>query len=170
MYTIHGVIMRAPRPATPRWWAYLGSTPNPINMNTRVLLAGLASGVAGFLLGWVLFGMLMMDYFEAGVMHYEGLHKPEAEMNLGLVFLSNLLFGLVLAWVCARSAAHGAIPGLVVGAVVGFGVYASMGLMFLAFMNWYTTMSVAVVEVIANTAWSAAMGAVAGLVLKRKGA
>jgi len=85
-------------------------------------------------------------------------------------FLSNLLYGLILAWICVRSAANGLVPGLVVGAVVGFGVYASMSLMFLAFMNWYTTMSVAVVEVIANTAWSAGMGAVAGIVLKRKAA
>ncbi|MCB0780853.1 MAG: hypothetical protein KDC03_15235, partial [Flavobacteriales bacterium] len=93
-------------------------------MNTRVLLAGLASGVAGFLLGWVIFGMLLMNYFEAGVIHYEGLHKPEEEMNLGLVFLSNLLFGLMLAWVCDRSGSRSAGSGLVVGAIVGFGVYA----------------------------------------------
>lgn len=137
-------------------------------MNTRVLLAGLASGVAGFLLGWVIFGMLLMDYFEAGVIHYEGLHKPEEEMNLGLVFLANLLFGLMLAWVCDKSGSRSAGSGFVAGAVVGFGVYASMSIMFLAFMNWYTGMSVAVVEILANTVWSALMGAVAGLVLARK--
>ena len=102
------------------------------------------------------------------MIHYEGLHKPEEEMNLGLVFLSNLLFGLMLAWVCDRSGSRSAGSGLVVGAIVGFGVYASMSIMFMAFMNWYTGVSVAVVEILANTVWSALMGAAAGLVLARK--
>ncbi|MCB0771428.1 MAG: hypothetical protein KDC00_13590 [Flavobacteriales bacterium] len=139
-------------------------------MNTRVLLAGLASGVAGFLLGWIIFGMLLMDYLETGMIHYEGLHKPQTEMNLGLVFVSNLIYGLMLAWLCARSTVQGAVPGLLVGTVVGVGVYLSMALMFLAFLNWYSDMTVAVADVVANTVWSAGMGAVAGLVLKRKAA
>ena len=137
-------------------------------MNTRVLLAGLAAGVVGFLSGWVIFGMLLMDYFEAGVIHYEGLHKPDEEMNLALVALSNLVFGLMLAWVCDKSSSHSTGSGLIAGAVVGLGVYASMTIMFLAFMNWYTSTSVAMVEILANTAWSALMGAVAGMVLGRK--
>jgi hypothetical protein len=139
-------------------------------MNTRVLLAGLAAGVAGFLLGWVIFGMLLMDYFQAGMHTYEGLHKPEEEMNLVLVFAGNLLYGLMLAWVVARGTARGAMDGLLAGTVVGLGVYASMAIMFYAFMNWYTGVEVAVVDVVANTIWSALMGLVAGLVLGRKAA
>ena len=42
--------------------------------------------------------------------------------------------------------------------------------MFLAFMNGYTGMNVAGVEILANTVRSALMGAVAGLVLGRKAA
>jgi len=46
-------------------------------MNIRVLVAGLAAGVAGFLLGWLLFGVLLMDYFEANMHRHEGLMKGE---------------------------------------------------------------------------------------------
>ena len=99
---------------------------------------------------------------------YEGLHKPEEEMNLALVFAGNLLYGLMLAWVVARGAARGAMDGLLAGGVVGLGVYGSMTIMFYAFMNWYTGVEVAVVDVVANTIWSALMGLVAGLVLARK--
>lgn len=136
-------------------------------MNTRVLIAGLAAGVAGFLLGWLLFGMLLMGYFEANIFQYEGMNKPEESMNLLLVLLGNLAWGLMLAWVCARTAAQGAMAGMVTGAVLGLGVYTSFALMFYAFMNWYMGPAVAVVDVLANTVWTAAMGLVAGALLAR---
>jgi hypothetical protein len=137
-------------------------------MNTRVLLAGLAAGVVAFLLGWVLFGMLLMDYFTANMHQYPGLMKTEAEMSLPLIFLGNLAYAMMLAWLCARTAQRGALPGLVTGAVVGLGVYLSITLMFFAFMHWYQGPAVAVVDVLANTLWSALVGMVAGAVLGRK--
>lgn len=139
-------------------------------MHTRVLLAGLAAGVAGFLLGWLLFGLLLMGYFEAHTYQYEGLMKAEEGMSLMLVLVGNVAWGLMLAWVCARTAALGAVPGMVTGAVIGLGVYTSVALMYYAFMNWYHGPLVAVVDVLANTVWTGAMGLVAGAVLAgRKG-
>jgi len=56
-------LMRVRKKASAHGWLGLPwSYTKPFTMNTRVLLSGLASGVAGFLLGWILFGMLMMDY------------------------------------------------------------------------------------------------------------
>jgi hypothetical protein len=87
-----------------------------------------------------------------------------------LILLGNMAYGLMLAWVCARTAALGAVQGLRTGLVIGLGVYASMVLMFYAFMNWYTGPLVGVVDVAANTLWSGIMGLVAGAVLLgRKG-
>ena len=89
-------------------------------MNTKVLLAGLAGAIAAFLLGWVLFGMFLMGYYEAHMIHYEGLMKGEGEMNLGLIFLSNLAFSMMLAYVADRMGVNDLMGGLMAGAIIGF--------------------------------------------------
>ncbi len=130
-----------------------------------MLLAGLAAGVTGFLLGWVLFGMLLMGYYEANMESYEGLMKGEDEMDLLVLFLGNLLFGILVAWASWRMGATSAMGGLRVGAVIGALVYASMAMFFYSMWNLYIGSTVMVVDVLANTVWAAVMGLVAGLVL-----
>lgn len=134
-------------------------------MNTKMLLAGLAAGVTGFLLGWVLFGMLLMGYYEANMIEYEGLMKPEDDMRLGVLFLGNLLFGLLVAWACWRMGREDALGGLRTGAVIGLLVYGSMALFFLSMWNLYANNTIVVVDILANTVWTAGMGLVAGFVL-----
>ena len=76
-------------------------------MNTKLLVAVLAGGVTAFLLGWLLFGMLLMGYYESHMIPYEGLMKGEADMNLGLMFGSNLLFATAIAWISQRAGVNG---------------------------------------------------------------
>jgi hypothetical protein len=134
-------------------------------MNTKLLLAGVAAGIVGFLLGWLLFGILLMGYFEANIIQYNGLMRSEEEMNLLGMALSNILYGVLLAWICLRTAATSVEGGLRTGALVGLLLYASMALFYMSMMNWYANIPVMLVEILANTIWSACMGAVAGAVL-----
>lgn len=136
-------------------------------MNTKTLLAALAGGVTAFLLGWLLFGMLLMGYYESHMMHYEGLMKPMEEMNLGLMFGSNLLFATAIAWIGQRAGVNTLMGGLVTGATVGLLFYASVDLGFMAMMNYFKDHTIVLVDVLANTAWAAGIGAVVGLVLSR---
>lgn len=135
-------------------------------MNTRVLLAGMAGGIAAFLLGWLIFGILLMDVMSTYMVQYDGLMKGE-EMNLGLLFLSNLCIGLLLAWLGHRMNVATALGGLLMGAVVGFLFYTSVDLSFLAMMNFFASPSGAVMDVLANTVWTAGTAAVVGWVLGR---
>lgn len=140
-------------------------------MNTKVLLATLAGGVAAFLLGWVLFGMLLMGYYEANMVHYEGLMKPEGEMNLGLMFLSNLTFSGVIAYAGHRMGVASWSDGAILGGTLGFLFYLSVDLAFMAMMNMFGSHTMVIVDVLANTVWAAGTGAVVGLMLGRgKGA
>ena len=41
-------------------------------MNTKVLLAAIVGGVVAFLLGWLLFGILLADFMDKNMIHYEG--------------------------------------------------------------------------------------------------
>ena len=76
-------------------------------MNMKVLIAALVGGVVAFLLGWLIWGTLLMGYYEASMIHYEGLMKTEGDMNLGLMFLSNLTLSLLMSLLFLAS-----VPGL----------------------------------------------------------
>lgn len=134
-------------------------------MNTKMILAILASAVAAFLAGWLLFGIAMAGYYEAHMLHYDGLMKPEEEMNLGLIFLGNLLFAAMVTWVCSRTGATSLMKGMTTGALLGALIYSSVDLMFMAMMNLFSGSTVVIVDIVVNTVWAALVGAVAGLVL-----
>lgn len=99
------------------------------------------------------------------MIHYEGLMKGEADMNLGLMFGSNLLFATAIAWISQRAGVNTLMGGMITGATVGLLFYASVDLAFMVMMNYFTDHTVVLVDVLANTAWAACTGAVVGLVL-----
>ncbi len=136
-------------------------------MDTRTLLAALVGGVVAFLLGWLLFGILLSGYMQAHMVSYPGLMKPEGEMNLALLFLSNLSMSLLLAWAFQRMGVRALQSGLMTGAVIGFLFYLSIDLAFLSMMNFYDGPMAAVVDVLSNTVWTACIGGAVGLMLGR---
>lgn len=138
-------------------------------MNKRILIAGGAAGVAAFLLGWLIFGILLKGFYETGMVHYEGLMKGEEEMNLMAMFLGNLLIGLLIAWACYRMGEQSLMGGAITGGILCLLFYAALDLMFLSMMNMYTSNSVIIVDILVNAVWGALIGGVAGLVLGRNG-
>jgi hypothetical protein len=136
-------------------------------MNMKVLVAALAGAVAAFLLGWVIFGMALTGYYEANMNHYEGLMKGEGEMNLVVMFISNLMFSLFLAYAANRMGVSDLMGGLVAGAIMGFLIYLSVNLSFLSMTNMFANNTAVVVDALANAVWAGGTGAVIGLVLGR---
>lgn len=135
-------------------------------MNTKVLVAALAGGVAAFFLGWVIWGMVLMGFMEANTTVYQGLVKPE--MNLLAMFVSCLLWGFLLAWVYSRfSGKKNLAGGAVTGGIIGLLVAAGLDLNFLANWNLYTPAAL-VADTLANGVYSAGVGAVVGWVLRDK--
>ncbi|HRY99258.1 MAG TPA: hypothetical protein P5550_09420 [Bacteroidales bacterium] len=132
-------------------------------MNMKVIYAALAGAVAYFLLGWLVWGTLLMDFMEANSTHYPGLMKEEP--MLGLYFLSNLAISFMLAyvfhqWAGFRTAARGAWGGLLIGACIVI----SYDLMFFGGMNMFNSKAMAV-DIIAGTLVLGIVGAVIGWVL-----
>src|SRR5690606_21885350 len=97
-------------------------------MNTRMLLAGLAAGIVAFLLGWLLFGILLMGYFESNTLSYEGLMKSEEEFNYLGMLLANILTGILIAWLLWRMGVTSIGKGLSDGFTIGLLIYGSMAL------------------------------------------
>ncbi len=135
-------------------------------MNNKVWLAALVAGIVSFLWGWIIFGIALMGFYTANTTVYEGLIREQ--MNLPVMFLSNLLWGFLMAWLYSRFAGRkSAVGGLVMGAVIGLLTAAWLDLNFLANWNLYTPALLGV-DVLANALHSAGVGAAAGWMLRDK--
>lgn len=132
-------------------------------MNMKVILAALVGAIVYFLLGWLVWGILLMDFMQANTTQYPGLMK-EAPM-LGLYFVSNLAISFMLAyvfynWAGFRTAVKGSWGGLLIGSCIVL----SYDLMFFGGMNIYSSKAM-VVDIIAGAVVLAIVGAVIGWVL-----
>lgn len=132
-------------------------------MNSKVLVATLAAAVAAFLFGWVVFGILLADFYKANVPVFEGLMKDPPDLLM--IFLSNLFNAFLIAfifnrWAGIRTAGEGAQAGFIIMAIVALGT----DLMMYATMNLTTPVLMAV-DVVGSGLFGAVIGAVAGYVL-----
>ena len=83
------------------------------------LLATLAATVGMFLIGYLIWGMAMVSFFESHTL--VDVMKPDEEMNLGLIFLGNLAAAFGMATLYGKWAAgnYGFAGGFTFGAWVG---------------------------------------------------
>ncbi|MEO8068756.1 MAG: DUF1761 family protein [Flavobacteriales bacterium] len=135
-------------------------------MNTKVLLAALAVGVASFFLGWLVYGILLDPYMKANTT-VEGLAimKNMENMNMMGMAIANLAGGLLVAWLLSRMGITTAMGGLFPGAVIGCLMTVMYDMFFYSMMNMYSSKMVVIVDVLASTVFYAVLGAVAGWVL-----
>ena len=132
-------------------------------MSTKAILAAVAAAVLAFLLGWVIYGMLLMDYFESNTTHYEGLMKEMP--NLYLIFVNNLIWGFLLSFIFYRWAGIKTIGGGIVGGIIiALPVSLSFDLFMIGGMNLFTP-TLLVVDVLASTLIWALCGGLIGFIL-----
>lgn len=106
-------------------------------MNAKFYLSALAGTVTTFLLGWLIYGILLKGFSEANTIHYEGL-MPEMP-NMFLLILSNLFMALFIAFVFQRWAGFNTFRnGLFGGMIIGFFISAAFDLSMFSMMNLVT--------------------------------
>lgn len=131
-------------------------------MKTKVLLAAIGGAVASFLLGWLVYGMLLMDYFNAHMTHYEGLMKdPPA---LWAIFLGGLCWSLLVSWLWDKMGINTIMQGFVNGAIFSLLISISYDLYWYASMNLYQG-SAMIVDVVVGTVYGAVIAAIIALIL-----
>ncbi len=133
-------------------------------MNARVLLAALGGAVSNFLVGWVVYGMLLMDYMKANTVQYAGLMKEPPD--LAVMFISGFFWALAYAFIFNRWAGIKDFKsGLMAGMAITVLYSLSIDLQFMAMMNLYVGYTVIVADVAASTVMGSIMGGVVGLIL-----
>lgn len=95
------------------------------------LLATLAGFVVFFLLGWVLYGMVLMDFFNSNQGTATGVMRAETEMVWWALVVGNLLQAYLLVyifgnWANITTFGGGFKSGLIIGLIIGYGVDLTM--------------------------------------------
>jgi hypothetical protein len=87
-------------------------------MNTqKFLVSGIVGGVVAFFAGWLIYGVLLMDFFTKNAGSATGVPRAAADMVWWALILGNLLMGLFYSYVYNRWAN---ITGFGAGASAGF--------------------------------------------------
>lgn len=126
------------------------------NMNMKILKGTVFGGIAFFLLGWLVWGILLMDYFSTGM--NQCAQRPEGEMVWWAIILSNLISALFLTLVLKWSGAKTLVDGLKTGAIFGVLFAASIDFSYWSMTTMISSMSTLVVDILVNTAFMAVVG------------
>lgn len=127
-------------------------------INKKVLIGSVVGGIAYFLLGWVIYGILMKDYCAANF-DQTGM-RPEAEMVLWAMGLANIAFAMLMSLIFSWSNISNLLSGAKIGGIVGFLTAVSIDFSFYAMTTMYKTWSGLFVDIIVYTIMSAIVGAV----------
>ncbi len=124
----------------------------------KILRGTIAGGVVFFLLGWLVYGVLLMDYATANMNQCAA--RPMDEMVWWAVIASSLLTGLLLTMVLNWAGAKAIVDGLKTGAVFGVLLGSSMDLGFWSMTTMYNNFAVLVVDVAVYTLMMSVVGMV----------
>ena len=130
----------------------------------RVLIGGLAGGVAYFLLGWLCYGILFKDLMAAGAGTATGVYKTNEEMGFVPLIIGNFALGFLLSIVFSWSKHYGLMSGLFMGAVIG--ILYSVGFDFIMYgTSNLMTLNGALADILIGTINATIAGGVTGLAM-----
>jgi len=131
-------------------------------MNTnKFLVGGIIGGIVFFLLGYLIYGMLLMDFMSSNAGTATGVMKTESEMVWWALIAGNLFSGLALSYVLNKAGVNSASAGAITGAVFGLLICAAFDLTMFGTSNIYS-MNGMLVDICASTVMSAIVGGVIG--------
>jgi len=130
----------------------------------KLLIGGITGGILYFLLGWLTYGMLLMDFMNNHQGAAGNVQRADADMQYLYLAIGQLAMGFLLAYVFLKgnvnSVGSGLITGGIIGALVSVGIDCSMYGTSLVISK--TAMAA---DVAAMTVISAVVGAVVGMVM-----
>ncbi|NOU46364.1 MAG: hypothetical protein HOO86_04795 [Bacteroidales bacterium] len=129
----------------------------------KILRGGIAGGVAFFLLGWLIYGVLLMDYTTANFNQCAA--RPMEEMVWWAMMLSNLAFGFMLSIIFSWSNTTGMMAGAKVAGIIGLFVSVSMDFSVYSMSTMFSSFSTVFVDILAYTIMSVISGAIIALAM-----
>ena len=129
----------------------------------KIILGGLVGGVAFFFLGWIIYGMVLMNYMMAN--QNQCAMRSMEDMIWWSLILSNLLWAFAYAVIFSWSNISNFAGGLKAGIIIGLLISASVDLGFYSFTTIYSNCNAIGADIIASTVMSGIGGGVIAWVM-----
>jgi hypothetical protein len=137
-------------------------------MNTnRILVGGIVGGVVFFLLGWLIYGIILAGYFAAN--GNPSIMRPMDQMIWWALILSNLSWGFTLAVIFSWSNTSGWMEGAKKGAVFGLLTALAIDLGYYAMSTMYSNIMPVLVDAVATVVMVGIGGALIAWAMGKSG-
>lgn len=137
-------------------------------MKTQKILAGtLVAGLSMFFLGWLVYGVLLMDFMEEYCDNSNA--RPMEQMIWWALVASNFVTGWFLTLVVYWTGSFTAGAGIRVGAITGFLVGLSFDLSMYSMTTMFKSFTPVVVDVMAYVVLSSIASALSAVVMSKVG-
>jgi hypothetical protein len=144
---------------------YFLKSPKTKLMNiSKLVIGGITGGVAFFLLGWLIYGNLLMNFMASHPGTATGFNRSENDMDFLYLIIGNLAMGFLLAFIFIKGNVSGMAGGLATGFVVG--LLMSVGIDCVTYGTTHILSKTGMAaDVAAATAMWAIAGALVGLIM-----
>ena len=124
----------------------------------KILRGTVFGGIAYFLLGWLIWGILLMNYMSANMNNCAA--RPDGVMIWWAIIASNLVGALLLTLILNWSKAKGILDGLKTGAIFGLLFASLVDLSFWSMTTTYNSIVPLIIDILASTVVLALVGMV----------
>jgi hypothetical protein len=125
----------------------------------KILRGTVFGAIVYFLIGWLIYGILLMDFFSTGM--NQCANRPMGEMIWWAMIVSNLAVALLLTLILYWKKARGILAGLITGAIFGVLFTTTIDFSFWSMSTIYSGIS----TILAEIAVSAFIYGVVGMVI-----
>lgn len=129
----------------------------------KVLIGGVVGAITFFILGWLVYGMLLMDFMMANT--NQCMMKPMEEMNMLAMFASNLAISMLLAIIFSWANVSNMMDGMKIGAIVAALASLSFDLNLFSMSTMFSGIHVMLMDVAVFTVLIAITGGVIAKVM-----
>lgn len=130
----------------------------------KLLIGGIVGGIAFFLLGWLIYGMLLMDFMNNHTGTAGNVNRAETDMQWLYLIIGNLAQGFMLAYIFVKANVTKVGDGIVTGAIVGLLVSVAFDCIMYATTTIISKTAMAA-DVAAATVMVAVVGAITAIVM-----
>ena len=122
----------------------------------KILRGTVFGGIVYFLLGWLVYGILFMDFLSANL--NQCANKPAGDMTWWAIIASNFAAALLLTLILKWSGAKSIVDGIKTGAIFGILFALTIDLSFWSMTTMYSNFGTLLVDVVISTAIFAVVG------------
>ena len=131
---------------------------------TKLLIAGVVGAAVAFILGWLSWGYLFMDFFQSNAGTATGVDRGEDMLWIPMI-VGHLAWGFLLAYIFEKWAQIGTfMTGLKAGATIGFMTAFAFDFISYGSTN-LTNLTGVIVDIALMTVITAIVGGVVGMLL-----